>query len=502
MYIGFNSLFMFFRNFLSFISIVLVSSTFGLNLQANAEAFSASNTFEVVNLNDCNLSVKYNNQKFELNTLNIATVPNYFLTSKADSKVFVRLFCSANGTTKKISDLGPFWSGAEPDFTQNVATDISVKAYGSDPATAGYVTFVKNSVSASKVAVIAYSYRGTGFGSVSELNNGSFSTQANIQNTDLGLRFITDPAAPTVTPTPSLLSDFETIDFNDCGTYLKYNKSRFQAPINNNSEILINSKNGKGYIRINCSKTARGGNDISTLPFWVGRNPDPAKYYLTGGVFLQYDVPNPTYINYFGNISKEDSNIPNKSYFSIEYYYNLDGINRKFPFNEQNLAKAFDMNVEDLKVGFKEAIAIIPAPTVSTIQTNATPDPAQPNDRFRFDSTKYPTCIGKTGKYLNIKGEVIKKPKNTSKLIYADSNGTILGTNDNIIYCVKSAKKSGFVNCNNNADQVLDYKGKKVQAYLRGTVFYASKEFGDIYTDKSNGVNCTGSSVLLNALKW
>ena len=94
MYIGFNSLFMFFRNFLSFISIVLVSSTFGLNLQANAEAFSASNTFEVVNLNDCNLSVKYNNQKFELNTLNIATVPNYFLTSKADSKVFVRLFCS------------------------------------------------------------------------------------------------------------------------------------------------------------------------------------------------------------------------------------------------------------------------------------------------------------------------------------------------------------------------------------------------------------------------
>ena len=496
--------------FLSFISLVLVVSTFALNIHASAEAFSASGTFEVVNLNDCNLSVKYNNQKFELNTLNIASAPNHFLTSKADSKVFVRLFCSTSSITNKISDLGPFWSGVEPDFTQNVASDLSAKAYGSDPATAGYVTYIKNSPSASKVAVIAYSYRSSGFGSVSDLNNGTFSTHANIQNTDLAHKFITDPiTVPALTPTPSLSSDLETIDFNDCGVYVKYNKSRFQAPIKSNSNILINSKNGKGYIKAICDKTARGGNDITTLPFWVGTNPDPVKYYLTGGVVPQYDVSNPTYINYFGNISKEGSNIPNKSYFSIEYRYNLDGTNRNLPFNEQNLAKAFDMNLEDLKVGFKDdkVITPVPAPTVSTTQTvtqtTASPEPNnQSNDKFRFNSAKYPTCAGKTGKYLNMKGEVVKKPKNTLKLIYADSNGTILGTEDSVIYCLKSAKKYGFINCNNKTDQILDFKGKKVQVYLRGTIFYASSEFGDIYTNKSNGVNCTDNSALLTASKW
>ena len=55
---------MFFRKLLSFLTLILLFSTFGLSINANAEAFNPSGDFDVTNLTDCNLSVKYNKQKF------------------------------------------------------------------------------------------------------------------------------------------------------------------------------------------------------------------------------------------------------------------------------------------------------------------------------------------------------------------------------------------------------------------------------------------------------
>ncbi len=504
----FKTNFMFFRNLLPILSLILMFSSFGLSLSTSAEAFNPSGDFDVVNLTDCNLSVKYNKQKFQLNTLSIGTETNHFLSSNADDKVFVRFFCSTYDVTGKISDLGPFWTGANPDFTKKVATSFSVKAYGSDPATAGYVTYVKNSESASKMAVISYSYRSTGFGSISDLNNGTFSTQAQIQNSDIAIKFITDPVVSPVTPAAtSEAVDFETIDFNDCETYIKYNKSKFQTPTRSATEILLNSKNGKGYVKIRCDKTQQGGEPGLTVPFWTGAAPDLSKYFVVSAPVIQYDVPNPTYMKYIGSIFKDGSKILNKSYFVIEYYYDLDDSNRKLAFSEQIFANAIGMSIDDLKIGFKDVAtqAATPAQTSNTDQITKSPEAQTVNtnsDQFRFNKTNYPSCDGKMGKYLNMKGEIVKKPKTTSKLIYADNLGTILGSEDNIIYCIKNAKKYGSVNCSGKIDQIVDFKGKKMQYYPRGVVYYANSDFGNIYTHKSNAINCTTNNYLLNSIKW
>ena len=113
---------------------------------------------------------------------------------------------------------------------------------------------------------------------------------------------------------------------------------------------------------------------------------------------------------------------------------------------------------------------------------------------------KFLSCEGKTGKKLNSDGDIVVKTPKGKNVIYADTKGKVFATENDYIRCVKNAKRYGIVNCTDKTDMILNSKGKKLGFYPRGTVLYASSEYGNIYVSSKTAVNCTQDQNLLQKI--
>ena len=316
-------------------------------------------------------------------------------------------------------------------------------------------------------------------------------------------------AAP-FTPSGSM----QVLNLDDCNLSVMYNAEKmalFPITVDGKTSYFIGSLQAQNvFLRASCDQPLP--TIVSTparAPFWTGTRPDYNQTNITmvgakksgmqdGSGALIYTI--------------ENKQNPSKSIVLV-YNYNTSDYGNWLDVYTGLFASQAGITSNDLQLRYindpvypstanQAPVTSTPAaqPSPTNNQTPSTEDITTKSDDikldekvFTFNAAKYTSCKGKTGKYLNGNGEVIKSSQvpRRATLIKADPNGIVLSSENDYIKCVKNAKPYGVVSCAGNVGNTLSNRGQKVKQYIRGSVYYASPEFGNIYISPKAGISCT-----------